>query len=61
MTTAIFEIEKEEAQLKNYTLCDIPITKEGVEEAIFGITGLRPEQYDVSYLDSENDKIMAAV
>ena len=61
MTTAIFEIERNQTQLKFFTLEDIPITKEGVEAAIFKITGLKAGQYDVSYIDTENDKIIAEV
>ena len=61
MSTAVFEFQRGEKQIKQYTIEDVEISKEGVEGAIFKITGLSSEQYEVSYLDAENDVIMAAV
>ena len=61
MSTAVFEFQRGEKQIKQYTIEDVEISKEGVEGAIFNITGLSSEQYEVSYLDAENDVIMAAV
>ncbi len=60
MPLAIFEIEKEGLLQNKFNVADFDITKQNVEKAIFRECGLKAGEYDVYYIDSENDMIMAA-
>ena len=58
MPTAIFDIIQKEALLNSYTVEDTQVTKDFIEGVIRKLTGLQIHQYDVSYVDQEDDKIM---
>lgn len=60
MPLAIFEIEKEGLLQNKFNVADFDITKHNVERAILRECGLKAGEYDVYYIDSENDMIMAA-
>lgn len=59
MVKAIFDIMKDEDVLQRYVIPELSIEKGEVEKTIFEICGLNNEQYEVNYLDEEDDPILA--
>lgn len=59
MVKAIFDIMKDEDLLQQYVIPELTIDKETVEKTIFEICALNSDQYEVNYLDEENDPILA--
>lgn len=61
MPNIVIQIEKDKQILHNFTLQDYSITKDSIEIAVLDSTGLNYDQYEVYYVDCENDFIMTAV
>jgi len=58
MTTVTLQIEKNGRILRTKTIPHLRIAKQNIEKEVYALTGLNYEQYEVFYIDAEDDLIM---